>query len=143
MWNWAGQATASRPLGPHSCIDKPGGMVGGAKQTAQPRAPAWGNKASNLQLKTPMGVEEAAGETPRLTGEFIGETYRGLERTQTPHSGNSKCKGPDARIGRACLRTGKRPLGLLLYELERGEGIGSKRQTHTHCEHVQNLGVQN
>ena len=29
-----------------------------------------------------MGVEAAAGETPSLTGEFVGETHRGLERAQ-------------------------------------------------------------
>ena len=32
------------PVAPHLCIDKLGG---GAKQTAQPRAPARGSKASN------------------------------------------------------------------------------------------------
>ena len=30
-------------------------------------------------LETPVGGEEAAGETPSLTGEFVGETHRGLE----------------------------------------------------------------
>ena len=50
---------------------------GGAKQTAaQPRAPARGNKASNLSLKAPLGVGAAAGETPSLTGEVVGETHR-------------------------------------------------------------------
>ena len=29
-----------------------------------------------------MGVEAAAGETPSLTGEFFGETHRGLEHAQ-------------------------------------------------------------
>ena len=29
-----------------------------------------------------MGVEEAVGETPSLTGEFVGETHRGLQRAQ-------------------------------------------------------------
>ena len=42
-------------------------------QTMQPRVPARGNKASNLWLKTPVGVEAAVGETPSLT-EFVGET---------------------------------------------------------------------
>ena len=28
-----------------------------------------------------MGVGTAAGETPSLTGEVVGETHRGLERT--------------------------------------------------------------
>ena len=30
-------------------------------------------------MKTPVGVEAAAGETPSLIGEFIAETHRGLE----------------------------------------------------------------
>ena len=51
-------------------------------QTSQPRAPAQGNKASNLWFKTPVGVEAAVGETPSLTGEVVGETHRGLEHAQ-------------------------------------------------------------
>ena len=58
------------------------------KQTVQPRAPARGNKASSLRFKTHLGVEEAAGETPSLTGEFVGETHRGLERVQAHPLGN-------------------------------------------------------
>ena len=38
--------------------------------------------------ENPLGVEEAAGETPSLTGEFVGETHRGLERTQAHPLGN-------------------------------------------------------
>ena len=102
MWNGAGQAAASTP-------DKvvAGGPCGptfvhrytrrnsrGAKQTVQPRAPARGNKASNLWLKTPVGVEAAAGETPSLTGEFIGETHRGLERAQAHLLRNQHKRGP-------------------------------------------------
>ena len=45
-------------------------------------------------LETPVGGEEAAGETPSLTGEFAGETHRGLERTQTHPPGNKHQKGP-------------------------------------------------
>ena len=60
----------------------------------QPRAPAPGNKASNLGLKTHMGVEAAAGETPSLTGVFIGETHRGLEHTQTHPPVNQHQRGP-------------------------------------------------
>ena len=52
-------------------------------QTVQPRVPVRRNKASNHWLKTPVGVEVAVGETPSLTGEFVGETHRGLECTQT------------------------------------------------------------
>ena len=41
-----------------------------------------------------MGVEAAVGETPGLTGEFIGETHRGLERAQAHPPGNQHQKGP-------------------------------------------------
>ena len=56
--------------------------------------PAPGNKASNHQLKTPMGVEVAAGETPSFTGEFAGETHRVLECTQTHPPRNQHQRGP-------------------------------------------------
>ena len=64
-----------------------------AEPTVQPRAPARGNKASNLWLKTPVGVEVAAGETPSLTGEVIGETHRGLECAQAHPLGNQHQRG--------------------------------------------------
>ena len=54
----------------------------GSKTNEQPRVPAWGNKASEPLPEKPVGVE-AAGETPSLTGEVIGETHRVLEHTQT------------------------------------------------------------
>ena len=38
----------------------------------------------------------AAGETPSLTGEFIGETHRVLECTQTEPTGNQHQKSPTA-----------------------------------------------
>ena len=41
-----------------------------------------------------MGVEAAAGETPSLTGEVVGETHRGLERTQAHPLGNQHQKDP-------------------------------------------------
>ena len=53
-----------------------------------------GNKASNLWLKTPVGVEAVAGETPSLTGEFIGETHRGLERAQAHPLRNQHQRSP-------------------------------------------------
>ena len=40
-----------------------------------------------------MGVA-AAGETPSLIGEFIGETHRVLECTQTHPPGNQHQRGP-------------------------------------------------
>ena len=41
-----------------------------------------------------MGVEAAAGETPSLTREFIGENHRGLECAQAHPLGNQHQKGP-------------------------------------------------
>ena len=40
-----------------------------------------------------MGVEAAVGETPSLTGKFIGETHRILECTQTYPLRNQHQKG--------------------------------------------------
>ena len=61
-------------------------------QTAQPRAPAQGNKASNLSVKRLMGVEMAAGETPSLTGEVVGGNHRSLECAHP--LGNQHQRGP-------------------------------------------------
>ena len=48
-----------------------------------------------LQLReNPLGVEMAAEETPRPTGEVVGETHRGLESTQAHPHGNQHQKGP-------------------------------------------------
>ena len=41
-----------------------------------------------------MGVGAAAGETPRLTGEIVGETHRGLEHAQAHPLGNQHQRGP-------------------------------------------------
>ena len=45
-------------------------------------------------MKTPVEVEAAAGETPSLTGEFVGETHRVLEHTQAHPLGKQHQKGP-------------------------------------------------
>ena len=63
------------------------------RHITQSRAPVQGNKASKHRLKTPVGVE-ALGETPSITGEFMGETHRVLECTQTHPPGNQHQKGP-------------------------------------------------
>ena len=47
----------------------------------------------NLWMYKPVGIV-AAGETPSLTREFIGETHRVLECTQTHTPGNQHQKGP-------------------------------------------------
>ena len=45
-------------------------------------------------MKTPVGVEALEGEIPSLTGEFVGETHRGLERAQAHPLGNQHQRGP-------------------------------------------------
>ena len=44
-------------------------------------------------MKKPVGIE-VAGETPSLTGEFVGETHRVLESTQTHPPRKQYQKGP-------------------------------------------------
>ena len=44
-------------------------------------------------MKKPVGGV-AVGETPSLTGEFVGETHRVLECTQTHPPSNQHQKGP-------------------------------------------------
>ena len=63
------------------------------RETTQPRVPVLGNKASKPPTVKTCEVV-AAEETPSLTGEFTGETHRGLERTQTHLPGNQHQKGP-------------------------------------------------
>ena len=41
-----------------------------------------------------MGVEAAVGETPRLTGQSVGEIHRVLEHKQTHPPRNQHQKGP-------------------------------------------------
>ena len=45
-------------------------------------------------MKTPVGVEAATGETPSLTGEFVGETHGGLECAKAHPLGNQHQRGP-------------------------------------------------
>ena len=42
----------------------------------------------------PLGVGAAAGETPSLTGEVIGETHRGLECAQAHPLRSQHQRGP-------------------------------------------------
>ena len=55
----------------------------------EPRVPAQGNKASK-----PVEVVALVGEIPSLTREFVGETHRVPECTQTYPPGNQHQKGP-------------------------------------------------
>ena len=41
-----------------------------------------------------MGVGEAVGETPNLTGEVVGETHRDLECAQAHPLGNQHQRDP-------------------------------------------------
>ena len=68
--------------GPTSVCRQTGRNIGGVRQPSQPRAPAGGNKASKSVTEKLVGVEAAVGETPSHTGEFVGETHRGLEHVQ-------------------------------------------------------------
>ena len=45
-------------------------------------------------IENPLGVEAAAGETLSLTGEFVGETHRGLEHAQAHPPRKHHQKGP-------------------------------------------------
>ena len=45
-------------------------------------------------MKMPVGVGAAAGETPSLTGEVVGETHRGLGRAQAHLLRNQHHRGP-------------------------------------------------
>ena len=67
-------------------------------QTEQPKAPARGNKVSNLWLKTPVGVEAAAGEIPSLTGEFVGDP-QGPRAYTSPPTRESALEGPTLLVG--------------------------------------------
>ena len=58
----------------------------------QPRFPVQGNKALK-PLNIPMWVV-VVGETPSLTGKFIGEPHVVLECTQTHPPGNQQQKVP-------------------------------------------------
>ena len=49
-------------------------------------------KPQTTELKTPVRVVVATGETPSLTGEFVGETHRAQEHTQTHTMGSSTRK---------------------------------------------------
>ena len=93
---WRGLAARQWLVGwtvPHLHEDKPGGTNGERDRPHNPGFQHGEIKPQNLLLKTPVGVE-VAGETPSLTGEFLGETYRVLEGTQNHPPRNQHQKGP-------------------------------------------------
>ena len=88
---WVRWQMADR-VGPHLCVDKPGGTTGDWDRPRNPGFQRQEIKPQNLRLKTPVGVA-AAGGTPSLTRELVGETHRVLERTH-PLPGSQHQKGP-------------------------------------------------
>ena len=103
MGSWAerthGKVVTKRPglaewAIPYSCADKAGGTTGQQDRPCNPGLQCAEIKPQNLWLKSPVGVEAAAGETPSLTGEFIGETHRVLEHPQNHPPRNQHQKGP-------------------------------------------------
>ena len=77
----------------HSRADKPGGATGEQGSQYNPGFQHGEIEPQNLRLKTHVGVEAAAGETPSLTGEFTGETHKVLEHAQAHLPGNQHRKG--------------------------------------------------
>ena len=78
---------------PHSHADKLGGTTGEQDRLSNPGFQHGLIKASKLLTEKTCGVV-AAGETPSLTGEFIGETQRVLQCTQTHPPWSQHQKGP-------------------------------------------------
>ena len=76
---------------PHLTADKLGGTTGERDRPSNPGFQCGEIKPQDLLLKTLVRVE-VGGETPNLT-EFIGETYRVLERTQNHPPRNQYQKG--------------------------------------------------
>ena len=91
--SWLVRQQLVDPVVPYLCADKLGGTKGEQNRPCNPRAPVKGNKASNHRLKAPVGIV-AVGETPSLIGEFVGETHRVPECTQTHPPRNQHQKGP-------------------------------------------------
>ena len=88
-----GKVAAGRPVVPPLGADKPGGTTGEQDRPCNLGFQRGEIKPQDLGLKKPVGVE-VAGETLSLTGEFVGETHRVLECTQTYPPGNQHQKGP-------------------------------------------------
>ena len=63
------------------------------RQSTQPRVPVQETKISKPLTEKPVGIA-VVGETPSLTGEFVGETHGVLECTQAHPHRNQHQKGP-------------------------------------------------
>ena len=89
-------------------MDKPGGTTGEQDRLSNSGFQHGEIKLQNLLLKKLVGVA-AAGETPILTGEFIGDSHRVLVCTQNHAPGNQHQKGPLCLwvMGKSDLKQGK------------------------------------
>ena len=56
-------------------------------------------KPQTTDLKTPVGVEAAVGETPSLTGKLVGETHRVSPTYTNPPTRESAPEGPNLIVG--------------------------------------------
>ena len=90
---------------PHSCADKLGGTTWEQGRPCNPGFQYGEIKLQSLWLKTPVGVEAAARETP-LTGQFFGETRRALEPTPTQVSAPRRAQFICGQQGKG-LKTGR------------------------------------
>ena len=50
-------------------------------------------------MKTPVGVEAAAGETPSLTGELVGGDPQGPRAYTSPPTQEAAPEGPNLIVG--------------------------------------------
>ena len=91
--DWEGKMSMGEPGCPTSVCGRTRRNNWGVRQITQPRVPALEKKASEpLAVKASEG--SCTGKTPSLTEEFIGETHRVLEHTETHAPGNHHQKGP-------------------------------------------------
>ena len=83
---------------PHLPADKPGGTTRGRDRPHNPGFQCGEIKTKSLWLKTLVGVEAAAGETPSLTGEFTGDP-QGPRTYTSSHTQESAPEGPNLLVG--------------------------------------------
>ena len=94
-----GKAATGGAGSPTSAYEKLGGTTGKQDIPCNPVFQWREIEPQNLLLKKSMRFV-AAGETPSLTREFVGETHRGLEDAQAhPPTRESALEGPSLIVG--------------------------------------------
>ena len=83
---------------PHLCADKSGGTAGERDRLCNTGFQCGEIKPQNLWPYSSVGVV-VEGETPSLTGDFVGETHRTLEYTQTYPPGESAPQEANLLVG--------------------------------------------